>query len=85
MAVAVLENEAIRQAALPITVEQYHKLYEAGIVEEQVELIEGVIIQKIPKSPRHTGVLLALCGILPESSANRALPSFGTTPDSAGF
>ena len=42
-----------------ITVTEYHQMAEAGILaaEEQVELIAGQIIQKMPKGPAHS----ALC------------------------
>jgi Uma2 family endonuclease len=42
-----------------ITTAEYHRMAEVGILaaDEQVELIAGQIIQKMPKSPAHS----ALC------------------------
>jgi len=51
---SVLDNPALREAALPISVEQYHQLGEAGIIAESTELLRGVIVEKMVKSPRHT-------------------------------
>ena len=51
---SILDNPAVRQVALPITVEQYHRLCEAGIISERTELICGVIVEKTIKSPNHS-------------------------------
>ncbi len=51
---SVLENPAVRRAALPISVEQYHCLGMAGVIEQQTELLRGVIVAKMVKSPRHS-------------------------------
>jgi Uma2 family endonuclease len=51
---SILDKPSIRQVALPITVEQYHRLSQEGIVSEQTELLQGVIIERMTKSPRHT-------------------------------
>jgi Uma2 family endonuclease len=39
----------------PITVEQYHAMVERGILTEDdpIELLDGVIVQKVPKNPAH--------------------------------
>lgn len=50
----ILDEPAIRGAALPLTVEQYHRLSAEGIVPERTELLRGVIIEKMTKSPLHT-------------------------------
>ena len=50
----VLQNTALRERILPISVEQYHRLSYAGIIEENTELIEGHILKKMTKSPEHT-------------------------------
>jgi len=67
VSVAILEDEEIRKAAMPVTVEQYHLLYEAGIIHEKTELIEGVIIEKMPKSPRHSKAVAAILEFLNKS------------------
>ena len=50
----ILDKPAVREAAIPISVEQYRKLGEAGIIDEQTELLRGVIVRKMIKSPQHT-------------------------------
>ena len=51
--IELLEKPAIRELALPITVEQYHQLGAAGIISERTELLRGVILGKMTKSPLH--------------------------------
>jgi Uma2 family endonuclease len=43
----------------PLSVEQYHAMIDAGILTEDdaVELVEGVLIKRMPKNPRHELVL----------------------------
>ncbi len=43
---SILDSQAIRRAALPISVEQYHQLGAGGIIPEQTELLQGVILEK---------------------------------------
>lgn len=50
----ILDEPEVREAALPLTVEQYHRLSAEGIVPERTELLQGVIIEQITKSPLHT-------------------------------
>ena len=38
------------------TVEQYHLLAEAGLISEKVELLDGIIVEKMFKSPLHSGM-----------------------------
>jgi Uma2 family endonuclease len=44
----------------PLTVEQYHNMIERGTLtdEDPVELIDGVLIYKMPKNPPHTTAVL---------------------------
>lgn len=42
---------------MPMTVEQYHLLAEAGLIAENVELLDGIVVEKMPKSPLHSSVL----------------------------
>lgn len=70
MAISYLEKEEIRKSAMLVTVDQYHKLCEAGIIDENLELIEGIIVKKMPKSPRHTFVTTALIKILEKIISN---------------
>jgi len=50
----ILDDPEIRGAALPLTVAQYHHLSAQGIVPERTELLQGVIIECMTKSPLHT-------------------------------
>ena len=60
----LLQEPTIMQRAMPITVEQYHALFAQGLIPESAELLEGVIIEKMPKSPLHAYILLALLKLL---------------------
>lgn len=51
--VELLEKPATRARVGKISVKGYHSLYEQGYIDEKNELIRGVIIQKMPKSPQH--------------------------------
>lgn len=51
--IQILEKPAVREVATPITVEQYHRLSDAGIISERTELLRGVIVDKMSKSPLH--------------------------------
>ena len=51
---AILDKPSVRQAVLPISIEQYHRLSQAGIISERTELLQGVIIERTTKSPLHT-------------------------------
>lgn len=57
---SILDNAAVRDAALPITVEQYHRLGEAGIIPQHTELLRGVIVEKMVKSPEHSWLVQRL-------------------------
>lgn len=51
---SLLENPVIRDAVLRLDVEQYHRLCSSGIIPESTELLEGVVVEKMGKSPLHT-------------------------------
>ena len=57
---SILDSPAIRRAALPISVEQYHQLGAGGIIPEKTELLQGVILEKTNKSPQHTWLVQRL-------------------------
>lgn len=50
----ILEEPSVRQRAMPVSVEGYHCMMEAGLVSENAELIRGVIVEKMSKSPLHS-------------------------------
>lgn len=49
----VLETLEARQTVYPVSVEFYHEAGKLGMIGEDVELLEGVIFKKMPKSPFH--------------------------------
>ena len=49
----VLDNDSVRKLIFPLSVEQYHRMSEIGLISPKTELIEGVIIKKMTKSPFH--------------------------------
>lgn len=49
----ILANNAIRNLVMPIPVDLYHALSAAGVIDQKTELIEGIIIRKMTKSPLH--------------------------------
>ncbi len=65
----VLDEPAIRNCVLPMTSEQYRFMGESGLLENNVELIRGFIVKKMPKPPLHTLLVKrlqgALVGLLP--------------------
>src|SRR4051794_15851211 len=50
---SVLEQPEIRARVPACSIEQYHRMFEHGILGEKFELIRGVIIKKMPQSPSH--------------------------------
>jgi Uma2 family endonuclease len=56
----ILENSAVRDMAMPMSVEQYHRLSESGIISERTELLCGVILEKMTKSPLHVYIVRRL-------------------------
>src|SRR4051795_12839152 len=54
-------------ALLPLSLENYHHLVEAGGFEgERVELLDGLLVRMSPKSERHEAVVEFLLGWLME-------------------
>ena len=50
---SLLDNPTLRASVMPISVEQYRDMGEAGVIDERTELLRGVIFQKMNKSPLH--------------------------------
>ena len=67
---SILEEPAVRRVAYPLSVEFYHQAGELGLLGEDVELLEGTLVHKMPKSPLHESVARRLFRIL-----DGALPS----------
>jgi Uma2 family endonuclease len=57
---SILDKPAVRNAVLPLTVEQYHRLGEAGIIAQNTELLHGVIFEKTVKSSEHSWLVQRL-------------------------
>ena len=47
-----------------LTTEQYHFLGEAVLIPEKVELLDGIIVEKMSKSPLHSGTAQQLVRLL---------------------
>ena len=56
-----------------------HKLGELGLLPEKIELIDGVLINKMPKSPKHTYIINAVSKILRKIFEQKVLYSNRTT------
>ena len=56
----LLEEPTMMERAMPITVEQYRALGGQGLIGKNVELLEGIIVEKMPKSPLHVFLVLTL-------------------------
>jgi len=68
--IAILDDPAIRHSVAPLTPAAYRHLAEHGLISERTELIEGVVVEKMSKSPRHSAVVTLLTRIL-----SQALPA----------
>lgn len=58
-----LEIESVRDRVHPLTVGNYHALGALGHVDERVELLRGVVVEKMSKSPLHSFVCQRLADI----------------------
>ncbi|MEM9479309.1 MAG: Uma2 family endonuclease [Verrucomicrobiota bacterium] len=68
----VFDKPATRSAARPLTREEYQALGTAGILGSDVELLWGVIVKKMSKSPLHVTVVRQLFSKL----SAKLLPDF---------
>lgn len=50
---AILEEPKVRERVHPWSVDDYHALGAAGCVGESVELLRGILVDKMSKSPLH--------------------------------
>jgi Uma2 family endonuclease len=50
----ILEEPAIRQRINRMTVDQYHRMSASGVVPEKTELLRGMVVARLTKSPLHT-------------------------------
>ncbi|HMO65249.1 MAG TPA: Uma2 family endonuclease, partial [Verrucomicrobiota bacterium] len=56
---SILDDPAVRRQVFPVSVEFYHQAAALGMLGEDVELLDGIIVKKMAKSPLHT-LLVAL-------------------------
>ncbi|MCW1884907.1 Uma2 family endonuclease [Luteolibacter flavescens] len=63
----MLENPEIRARISPVTVAQYHQFAEFDEHGHRTELIRGILIEKMSKSPLHASVARRLFQILQDS------------------
>lgn len=60
----VLAAPETRRTVFPVSVEFYHEAGRLGLIGEDVELLEGVIFTKMPKSPFHEWLVEVLRELL---------------------
>jgi Uma2 family endonuclease len=60
----ILELPEVRQRVSPLTVEEYHRLGEFNEHGRRTELIRGIIIEKMSKSPLHRTVASLLYKVI---------------------
>ena len=82
---ALLEVPAIRQRVSPLSVEEYHRLGEFNEHGRRTELVRGIVIEKMSKSPLHRFITDALRDLI-AAQLTEGLVMFSqdpmTTPDS---
>src|SRR5438034_1369081 len=74
---AILEIPEVRQRLSPLSVEEYHQLGEYNENGRRTELIRGIIIEKVSKSPLHS----ALGSILYELILSRVPEGYSVWKD----
>ncbi len=62
--ISTLENSQIRHLAQPLSIDNYHRLRDWGVLDSKIELIQGVLVKKMSKSPLHTYVVSLLFAFL---------------------
>lgn len=62
--ITVLESAEARETVFPLSVEFYHEAGRLGLIGEDVELLEGVLFKKMPKSPLHQSLMRLLQRLL---------------------
>ena len=60
----VLDSPESRETVFPLSLEFYHEAGKLGMIGEDVELLEGVLFKKMPKSPLHETMVRRLMRIL---------------------
>lgn len=73
----VLETREMREAIYPISVEFYHEAGRLGLLGEDMELLEGVMFRKMPKSPLHEWLSCNLSPLLTSACGDGFIISKG--------
>jgi Uma2 family endonuclease len=73
----LLELPAIRKQVELLSVDDYHRIGELGILSEKVELLRGIIVRKMAKSPLHEFVAQSLMMLL----LAQVPPAFAVRPE----
>lgn len=60
----IFSDPRISETVVPISVEQYQRMGQHGIIHEKTELIRGVILRKMHKSPLHRWTVMKLLQLL---------------------
>jgi len=61
---AILEIPEVRQRVSPLSVAEYHRLEEFNEHGRRVELVRGIVIEKISKSPLHASLAKRLYDLI---------------------
>lgn len=61
---SILDEPAVRHAAFRVSVDFYQQLGQLGLLDQDVELLDGVIVRKMPKSPLHSFLIGRLADLL---------------------
>jgi Uma2 family endonuclease len=62
--ISILEQPETRELVVPISREFYHEAGAAGLLDQDVELLQGIIVKKMPKSPYHQWLVRYLSELL---------------------
>jgi len=60
----LIEIPEVRERYSPMSVEDYHKLDERNARGRRTELVRGIVIEKMPKSPRHRWIAYTLLKLI---------------------
>ena len=66
----ILEVPLVRRQVAPISVATYHAMAAQGLVDKRTELLRGVIVEKMSKSPLHSYLINRLLHLLQQALPN---------------
>src|SRR5437660_6999900 len=61
---SLLEFPGIRERVHRMSVDEYHRAGSSGVLSDEVELLRGIVVTKMPKSPLHELVANLLAELL---------------------